>query len=49
MGFLEIIAADLIAGNVGGNRQDRNPASMTVIQTIDQVQITGTATSGAYG
>src|SRR6267143_2798507 len=48
MCFLEIIAADLIARNMGGNGQDRHTASMAVIQPVDQVQITWTATPGAY-
>jgi len=32
---------------MGGNRQHRNPAAMTVIQPVDQVQIARAAASGA--
>src|SRR4051812_42255334 len=49
MRFLKIPATDLIARNLRGDCQDRNTASMTVIQAVDQVHITGTTTTGTHG
>src|SRR5579863_3459450 len=48
MGLLEIIAADFRAGNLGGNRQNRNARAMTVEQSVNQMQISRTATSRAH-
>jgi hypothetical protein len=48
MCFLKVIAADLIAGDMRSDGQDRNPASVTIVQTIDQVEITWPATPGAH-
>ena len=45
--FLKISAADFVAGNLRGNRQDGNAAAVTVVESVDQMQIAGTATSGA--
>ena len=39
MGFLEVSAAKLAARYMRGDRQHGNAASMTVIQTVDQVQV----------
>jgi len=47
MGFLEIARADLGRGNVSRDRHHRHPRAVAVEQTIDQVQVAGTATSGA--
>ena len=40
VGFLEVPAAELAARYVRGDRQDGNAASMTIIQAVDQVQVT---------
>src|ERR1700677_2497072 len=48
MGFLKITAPDLIARYMRGNGQNRNAATMTVIQAIYQVQITWATTAGAH-
>ena len=47
MGFLEVGPADLGARDVGGDRQHRHAAAMTVEQAVDQVQVAGPAASGA--
>ena len=49
MSFLEIAAADLRAGDLGGDRQHRNPVAMAVEQAVDQVQVAGPAAAGADG
>lgn len=46
MGFLEVSAAKLARWNVRGERQHRHATSMTVIQTVDQVQVTRPRTPG---
>jgi len=46
-GFLEVAAADLVAGNLRRDRQHRHAAAVAVIQAVDQVQIAGAATAGA--
>jgi hypothetical protein len=47
MGRLEIIDADLGAGNVGGNREDRDAAALRIEQAIDQMQVARAATACA--
>ncbi len=47
MGRLEIVDADLGARNVRGNRQHRHAAAMAIEQAVDEMQIAGTAASGA--
>jgi hypothetical protein len=47
MGFLEVSAAELARRNMCGERQHRNATSMTVIQTVDQVQMARSRTAGA--
>ena len=47
MSFLKVSAADFVARNLRGNGQDRNAAPMTVIEAIDQMQVSRTAASGA--
>jgi hypothetical protein len=46
--FLEIAASDFTARYLRGNRQDRNAAAVTVIQTVDQMQVTWAATPRAH-
>ena len=41
MGLLEVSAAELGARYVRSDREDRDTASMTVVQAVDQVQVTG--------
>ncbi len=47
MGFLEIARANLGRRNVSRDRHHRQARAVAVEQTIDQVQIARTATSGA--
>lgn len=47
--LLKIAAADLDRGNLGGDRQHRNPASVSVEQPVDQMQIARPAGAGADG
>ena len=49
MGLLEVAAADLRAGDLGGDRQHRNPVAVAVVQAVDQVQVAGPAAAGADG
>jgi len=39
VGLLEVVAADLGAGDVGRDRKHRNPAAIGVKQPVDQVQV----------
>ena len=47
MGLLKIAAADFAGGDVGGNGQYRYMVTMTVKQTVDQMQVTRSAGTGA--
>ena len=47
VGFLKIAAANFVAGNLRRNREDGDTVALAVVETIDQMQIAGTATSGA--
>ena len=49
MGRLEIIDADLGAGDVCRDREHRGPAAMAVEEPVDQMQVAGSATSGTDG
>src|SRR5207249_11739850 len=49
MRLLKIAAANFVAGNLRGNGEDGDAIAMTVVETIDQMQIAGTATSGTDG
>ena len=46
MRFLKIIAANLMARDMRCDSQDRNATAVTIIEAVDQVQITWTTTSG---
>ena len=47
VGFLKIAAADFVAGNLRRNGENRNTVALAVVETIDQMQVAGTATAGA--
>ena len=49
MGLLEIAAADLLARDVRRDRQHGDPAAVRVEQAVDEMQVPGTTTGGAYG
>jgi hypothetical protein len=46
--LLKVSAADLVTGNLSRNGKDRNAAPMTVVESIDEVQISWAAASGAH-
>ncbi len=45
--LLKIRRTKLSTGNLRRNRQDRNAAAMTIEETVDEMQVTGTTASGA--
>jgi hypothetical protein len=47
MGGLEVVDADLLARNMGGDRQHRHAAAMAVVEPVDEVQVAGPAAAGA--
>ncbi len=47
--LLEITAADFGTGNLRGDRQYGHAGAMTVIKSVDKVQIPRTTTAGAHG
>jgi hypothetical protein len=47
VGLLKISAPDFIAWNLRRNGENRNTAAMAVIEPIDQMHVTGTATASA--
>jgi hypothetical protein len=49
MGFLKVASADLLTRDVRGDRQQRNPAAVRIEQTIDEMQVPGTAARRAHG
>jgi hypothetical protein len=49
MGLLEVTAADLATGDVGGESQDRNTAAMGIVEAVDQMQIARSTASSAHG
>ena len=46
---LEIAAAYLRTRNLRCDRKDGNSAAMTIVKTVDQMQIAWTSTSGTHG
>src|SRR5579864_5249094 len=46
--LLKISAANFPARNLCSNSEDWNAAALTVVEAINQMHITGTATSGTY-
>src|SRR5271155_2724658 len=47
MSFLKISRADFRTGDVRGNRDYRHATSVAVVQSVDEVQITGPTPPGA--
>src|ERR1700689_1691637 len=47
VGLLEVSAADFVAGDLRRDGEDGNAAAVTVVESVDQVQISGTAAPGA--
>ena len=47
MSLLKVSAADFVTRNLSGNGQDGDAAAMTIVEAVDQVQVPGTAASGA--
>src|SRR5438094_509644 len=48
MRLLKVAPAYFVAGDLRGNRQNRDAAAMAIVKPIDQMQIPGTTTSGAH-
>ena len=48
VGFLKVAAADFMAGDLRRDSEDGHTAAVTVVEAVDQMQISGTATAGAY-
>ena len=48
VGFLKEAAADLFAGNVRGDGQHRGSGAVGVVESVDQVQVSRTAGTGAH-
>jgi hypothetical protein len=47
MGFLKVVAKNLLAGNLRRDGQDRHAAAVAIVEPVNQVHITRPATSGA--
>ncbi|MPM39416.1 hypothetical protein SDC9_86049 [bioreactor metagenome] len=47
VGLLEVAGADLLAGDVRGDREHRGPGAVGVVQAVDQVQVARAAGTGA--
>ena len=47
VGLLKVCAADFVAWNLRGDGEHRNTAAVAVVESVDQVEISGTATAGA--
>lgn len=47
MRLLEISTADFAAGNLSSNREHRYPASIAVVEAVDQMQVARSAAPGA--
>src|ERR1700691_697383 len=45
MGLLEVSAADFIAGDLRSDGDNGNPTAMAVVETVNQMQISGAAAS----
>ena len=44
---LEIVDADLAAGDMGRDRQHRHAAALAIEQAVDEMQVAGAAAAGA--
>jgi hypothetical protein len=49
VGFLEIVTSNFRTGNLCGDRQHRDTASVAIVESVDQVEISGTTATGTYG
>jgi len=49
MSLLKISAADFPARNLSCDRKDGNAAPMTIVETVNQVQVPWAAASGTHG
>src|SRR6516164_6473657 len=49
MRLLEIATADFDARNLRGDRENRHARTVSIKQTVDQMQVARTATAGANG
>ncbi len=49
MSLLEVSTADFGTGNLRGDGENRDTSALAIVKAIDQVQVSGTATSSAYG
>src|SRR5262245_61543277 len=49
MGFLKISTSDFIARNLCCDGEDGHPTAVTVVESVDQMQIARTTTAGAGG
>src|SRR4030095_16309363 len=47
VGFLKVSAADFMAGDLRRDGEDGHPTAVTVVEAVDQMQITGATTCGA--
>ena len=48
MSFLEVVAAQLSAGNLCGNRNHGNTVAVAIVKPVDQMKIPWTAAPGAH-
>src|SRR5437867_10755444 len=49
VGLLEVSAADLLGGDLGGNGEHGHTAPVAIVQPVDQVQVARAAGAGADG
>ena len=49
MRFLEVAAAELRAGNVGGDGEHGHPGAVAIVETVDEVRVARPATARANG
>lgn len=47
MGLLEVVRADLVAGDLCGDGEHGNPRTLGIEETVDEVQVAGPAAAGA--
>jgi len=47
VGFLKIAAADFMTGDLRSDGEDRDSAAVTVVETVDQMQVPRATTAGA--
>jgi len=48
MSLLKIIASEFIAWNLSSDRENRHPATMAIVETVDEVDIPWAATPCAH-